>query len=97
MMPHPGVEVGTFLFKPTSAPRVNAIEGFFPKLSRQRLGNAAFNPVDECAVAVGGYIEQSSIKMNTTPARPAGAGSSGTSWRHGKWGTGSRGKRASSV
>ena len=56
----------TFHFTPTSASWVNAVEGFFSKLSRQRLKNAVFNSVDECMAAVEGYIEN----HNEHDARP---------------------------
>ena len=47
----------TFHFTPTSASRASAIEGFSSNLSRQRLGNAVFNSVDECIAAVEDCIE----------------------------------------
>ena len=59
------VSVG-FHFTPTLDSRVNAIEGFFPKLSRQRLKNAVFNSVDECIAAVESCIEH----QNGHDARP---------------------------
>ena len=36
---------------------MNAVEGFFSKLSRQRLKHAIFNSLDECIAAIVGYIE----------------------------------------
>ena len=56
----------TFHFTPTSASWMNAVEGFFSKLSRQRLKNAIFNSLDECIAAIEGYIEHHS----TNDARP---------------------------
>ncbi|MCY4459752.1 MAG: IS630 family transposase [Albidovulum sp.] len=56
----------TFHFTPTSASRMNAVEGFFSKLSRQRLKHAIFNSLDECIAAIKGYIEH----RNANDARP---------------------------
>ena len=47
----------TFHFTPTSAPWMNAVEGFFSKLSRQRLKDAVFDSLDECIAAIEGFIE----------------------------------------
>ena len=56
----------TFHFTPTSASWMNAVEGFFSKLSRQRLRHAVFNSLDECVAAIEGYIEH----HNVSDARP---------------------------
>ena len=56
----------TFHFTPTSASWTNAVEGFFSKLSMQRLKNAIFNSLDECIAAIEGYIEH----HNANDARP---------------------------
>ena len=56
----------TFRFTPTSASWMNAVEGFFSRLSRQRLKHAIFNSLDECIAAIVGYIEH----HNATDARP---------------------------
>ena len=56
----------TFHFTPTSASWMNAVEGFFSKLSRQRLKNAIFDSLDECIAAVEGYIDH----HNANDARP---------------------------
>ena len=56
----------TFHFTPTSASWMTAVEGFFSKLSRQRLKYAIFNSLDECIAAIEGYIEH----HNTNDARP---------------------------
>ncbi len=45
---------------------MNAVEGFFSKLSRQRLEHATFNSLDECIAAVEDYIEH----HNANDARP---------------------------
>ena len=47
----------TFHFTPTSASWMNAVEGFFSKLARQRLKNAIFNSLDECIEAIEYFIE----------------------------------------
>ncbi len=46
-----------FHFTPTSASWMNAVEGFFSKLARQRLKNAIFNSLDECIEAIEYFIE----------------------------------------
>ncbi len=56
----------TFHFTPTSASWMNAVEGFFSKLARQRLKNAIFNSLDECIAAIEGYVEH----YNANDARP---------------------------
>ena len=56
----------TFHFTPTSASWMNAVEGFFSKLSRQRLKHEIFNSLDECIAAIEGYIEH----HNVNDARP---------------------------
>ena len=45
---------------------MNAVEGFFSKLTRQRLKDAVFDSLDECIAAVEGYIEH----HNANDARP---------------------------
>ena len=45
---------------------INAVEGFFSKLLRQRLKNAVFNSLDECVGAIESYIEH----HNASDARP---------------------------
>ena len=56
----------TFHFTPTSASWMNAVEGFFSKLVRQRLKNAVFDSLDACIAAIEGYIEH----HNARDARP---------------------------
>ncbi len=56
----------TFHFTPTSASWKNAAEGFFSKLSRQRLKHANFNSLDACIAAIERYIEH----HNAADARP---------------------------
>ena len=60
----------TFHFTPTSASHMsavmNAVEGFFSKLARQRLKNAVFNSLDACVAAIGGCIGH----RNARDARP---------------------------
>lgn len=43
-------------FAPPRTSRMNAVEGCFPMLSRQRL-EAVFDPLDECIAAIKGCIE----------------------------------------
>ena len=56
----------TVHFTPTSASWMNAVEGFFSKLVRQRLKNAVFDSLDACIAAIEGYIEH----HNARDARP---------------------------
>ncbi len=46
----------TFHFTPTSASWMNAVEGFFSKLARQRLKNAVFNSLDACITAIEDHV-----------------------------------------
>ena len=55
---HPG---WTFHFTPTSASWMNAVEGFFSKLARQRLKNTIFTSVDACREAIENYIEHHNV------------------------------------
>ena len=60
----------TFHFAPASAPRMSAVmnagEGFFSKLARQKLKNAVFVSLDACVAAIEGCIEH----RNARDARP---------------------------
>ena len=56
----------TFHFTPTSSSWLNAIEGFFAKLTRRRLKNAIFNSVTECEAAIHRFIEE----HNRNEAKP---------------------------
>ncbi|MCY3879379.1 MAG: IS630 family transposase [Rhodobacteraceae bacterium] len=55
-----------FHFTPTSASWMNAVEGFFLKLTRKRLRHAVFDSLDECTAAIDGYIAH----HNADHARP---------------------------
>ncbi len=76
----------TFHFTPTSASWTDAVEGFLPELTGQRLKDAVLDPLDECVAATGAT---SSTTTPATPARSAGAGIRRISWRRGNAGTGS--------
>ncbi|MCY4314840.1 MAG: transposase, partial [Roseovarius sp.] len=56
----------TFHFTPTSASWMNAVEGFFSRLVRQRLKNAVFDSLDARVAAIGACIEH----RNARDARP---------------------------
>ena len=56
----------TFHFTPTSASWMNAVEGFFSRLSRRRLKDAVFNSLDECIDAIEAFIAH----HNAREARP---------------------------
>ncbi len=45
---------------------MNAVEGFFSRLSRQRPKDAILDSLDECIAAIEGYIEH----HNVNDARP---------------------------
>ncbi len=45
---------------------MNAVEGFFSKLTRQRLKDAVFDPLDDCVAAMEGYTGP----HNASAARP---------------------------
>ena len=73
--PHKSAEVSEWLkenpdwafhFTPAPASWMNAVEGFFSKLSRQRLRHAVINSLDECVAAIEGYIAH----HNAGDARP---------------------------
>ena len=48
----------TFHFTPTSSSWLNAVEGFFAKLTKRRLKRAIFNSVAECEAAIGRFIAE---------------------------------------
>ena len=48
----------TFHFTPTSASWMNAVEGFFAKLTRRRLKHAIFNSIAECEAAIHRFIDE---------------------------------------
>ena len=50
----------TFHFTPTSASWLNAVEGFFAKLSRRPLKHAIFKSLQECEAAILRFIEEHS-------------------------------------
>ena len=48
----------TFHFVPTSCSWLNAVEGFFAKLSRQRLKRGVFRSVYELQIAINRYLDE---------------------------------------
>jgi transposase len=48
----------TFHFTPTSASRLNAVEGFFAKLTRRRLMRGIFRSVDDLKAAINRFVAQ---------------------------------------
>ena len=48
----------TFHFTPTSASRLNAVEGFFAKLSRRKLQRGVFHSVVALQTAINDFVEQ---------------------------------------
>lgn len=53
----------TFHFTPTPASWMKAVERFFSRLLRQRLGNTVFDSLDECVAVVEGYVNQDSTSF----------------------------------
>ena len=53
----------TFHFTPTSASWLNAVEGFFAKLTRRRLQRGVFRSVDDLKAAINRFIADT----NTDP------------------------------
>lgn len=56
----------TFHFVPTSSSWLNAVEGFFAKLTRRRLKHGVFRSVDDLKTAIDRFIEQ----HNQAEAKP---------------------------
>ena len=56
----------TFHFTPTSSSWLNAVEGFFAKLTKRRLKRAIFNSVAECEAAIERFIAE----HNSREAKP---------------------------
>lgn len=48
----------TFHFVPTSCSRLNAVEGFFAKLTRRRLKNGVFHSVVDLQAAINRFIKE---------------------------------------
>jgi transposase len=48
----------TFHFTPTSASRLNAVEGFLAKLTRRRLMRGVFRSVDDLKAAINRFVAQ---------------------------------------
>ena len=70
----------TFHFIPTSTSRLNAVEGFFAKLTRRRLKHGVFHSVVDLQAAINrlSYPEPGSCSMKEPlPATPFMAGSGG--------------------
>ena len=55
----------TFHFTPTSASWLNAVEGFFAKLTRQRLKRGVFRSVIDLQVAINRFVAET--KLNPKP------------------------------
>jgi transposase len=48
----------TFHFTPTSASWLNAVEGFFAKLTRRRLNRGVFRSVDDLKAAIDRFVAE---------------------------------------
>ena len=51
----------TFHFTPTSASWLNAVEGFFAKLTRQRLKRGVFRSVTDLQVAINRFVADTNV------------------------------------
>ena len=56
----------TFHFTPTSSSWLNAVEGFFAKLTRRRLKHGVFHSIVDLQAAINRFI----IEHNATEAKP---------------------------
>jgi len=54
----PGIPAGPFHFTPTSASWLNAVEGFFSKLTRRRLKRGVFRSVVDLQVAINRFVAE---------------------------------------
>ena len=55
----------TFHFTPTSASWLNAVEGFFAKLTRQRLKRGVFRSVIDLQVAINRFVAETNAQSQT--------------------------------
>src|SRR6476659_1091492 len=53
-----GIPGSTFHFTPTSASWLNAVEGFFAKLTRQRLKRGVFNGIVDLQAAINRFLAE---------------------------------------
>jgi transposase len=54
----------TFHFTPTSASWLNAVEGFFAKLTRRRLKRGVFRSVADLQAAINRFVEETNSNPN---------------------------------
>jgi hypothetical protein len=54
----------TFHFTPTSSSWLNAVEGFFAKLSRRRLKRGVFRSVRELKAAINRFLDETNSNQN---------------------------------
>ena len=66
----------TFHYTPTSASWLNAVEGFFAKLTRRRLQRGVFHSLVELQAAINRYLAE----HNQAPSRSSGPPSQRRSW-----------------
>jgi transposase len=64
---HPGFH---FHLTPTSAPWLNAVEGFFAKLARQRLKRGVFNGIVDLQAAINAISPRPTTTPNPSPGPP---------------------------
>ena len=89
----------TFHFTPTSASWLNAVEGFFAKLTRQRLKRGVFRSVIDLQVAINRFVAETNLNpkpfvWTADPKRVLAAVKRGKQtlevsplawWRHDDW------------
>ena len=66
----------TFHYTPTSASWLNAVEGFFAKLTRRRLQRGVFHSLVDLQAAINRYLAE----HNQAPSRSSGPPSPRRSW-----------------
>ena len=60
----------TFHFTPTSASWLNAVEGFFAKLTRRRLKRGVFHSIVELQAAIKRFLAEFELRLNTEISHP---------------------------
>jgi cation diffusion facilitator CzcD-associated flavoprotein CzcO len=63
----PGIPRWTFHFTPTSASWLNAVEGFFAKLTRRRLKRGVFRSVADLQAAINRFVEETKVGLPVQP------------------------------
>jgi transposase len=56
-----------FPFTPTSCSWLNAVEGFFAKLTRRRLKRGVFKSVVDLQAAINRYLDEANVRVRRGP------------------------------